>query len=207
MKTVLVTQRVSIDSKSGERRDALDQAWQRFLERCDLVALPVPNQLHAAEHLLGTVAHVGVLLTGGNDLACVGGDAPERDAVEASLVEHARASHLPVLGVCRGMQFLIAHFGGELERVDGHAGTAHSISLESASRSVNSYHMFGSRSLPAELVVTARAEDGVVEAMRHRNFAMCGTMWHPERENPAHADDIAMFRRWFGTSSSATGRK
>ncbi len=200
MKTLLVTQRVVLDAASGERRDALDQAWQPFLQRCGLIALPVPNDVRAALHLLGTLPHAGVLLTGGNDLACVGGDAPERDEVETLLVDHASRARLPVLGVCRGMQFLLARFGGVLERVEGHARSEHA--LAGTTRSVNSFHHYGCRVTPRELEVWARADDGVIEAVRHRELAWCGIMWHPERANPAHDDDVELFRRCFGTMTA-----
>jgi gamma-glutamyl-gamma-aminobutyrate hydrolase PuuD len=206
VRTVLVTQRVVVDPTSGERRDALDQNWHRFLERCDLRAVPVPNQLGAAEHVIRTVPHAGIVLSGGNDLACVGGDAPERDAVETRLLDHASAARLPVLGVCRGMQLLVARFGGALEEVAGHARTEHRIEIDGSSRLVASYHRFGCRAAPAVLEVLARADDGVVEAVRHRELALCGIMWHPERATPAHPDDVALFRRWFGAPTAPEGR-
>jgi gamma-glutamyl-gamma-aminobutyrate hydrolase PuuD len=44
MKTVAVTQRVSVVPSYGERRDCLDQAWTKFLAACGLSAV-----LHQAE--------------------------------------------------------------------------------------------------------------------------------------------------------------
>ncbi|TAJ17135.1 MAG: hypothetical protein EPO68_09900 [Planctomycetota bacterium] len=195
MKLVLVSQRVVVDAATGERRDALDQAWHPFLEKCGLVAVPVPNDPTTADWLCASVDWAGVLLTGGNDLASLGGDAPERDRVEEILVASALDARRPVLGVCRGMQFLLAYDGAKLERVDGHARTEHALVGES--RRVNSYHRFGCREAPAELAVLARAQDGVIEAVRHRDFALRGVMWHPERGGAAHPDDVALFREWF----------
>jgi len=63
----------------------------------------------------------GLLLTGGGDVdpALYGEIAspetdppdPERDAVEAALIDEALARDLPLLGICRGMQLLNVHLG------------------------------------------------------------------------------------------------
>jgi putative glutamine amidotransferase len=37
-----------------------------------------------------------------------------------------------------------------------------------------------------------------VEAVRHRDAAVAGLMWHPEREEPFAGVDIAVFRDFFG---------
>jgi len=39
----------------------------------------------------------GLVLTGGNDLAMLGGDAPERDAVENAMLNLAERRGLPIL--------------------------------------------------------------------------------------------------------------
>lgn len=198
MKLVLVSQRVVVDAATGERRDALDQAWHPFLERCGLVALPIPNVPAAAARLL-EIPHVGLLLTGGNDLACVGGDAPERDSVESMLLAHALEQRMPVLGVCRGMQFLLARNGQAPERVEGHAGTEHALDGDQGWRTVRSFHQFGFRSAPEAFEVCARASDGVIEAVRHRKIPLRGIMWHPEREPRAWGHDVLLFRDHFAS--------
>ncbi|MBM3976600.1 MAG: gamma-glutamyl-gamma-aminobutyrate hydrolase [Planctomycetes bacterium] len=197
MKTVLVSQRVEIAAPSGERRDALAQDWHAFLARCGLAPILVPNHAGNARALLGA-PHCGVLLTGGNDLASLGGDAPERDEVERLLVEHALAARLPVLGVCRGMQFLVDRCGGALQPVDGHVTQQQWIEVDGRRELVNSYHRYGCRAVPPELEVWARADDGVVEAVRHRALPLVGIMWHPERFASPRAADVELFRRVFG---------
>src|SRR5580698_10911742 len=104
MKTIAITQRVAVIPQYGERRDCLDQAWARFIAACGLLPLALPNIPEVALSLFRNVDVAGLLLTGGNDLAALGGDAPERDATENALVDDAEARGLPVLGVCRGMQ-------------------------------------------------------------------------------------------------------
>ena len=109
------------------------------------------------------------------------------------------AAGLPVLGVCRGMQVLVDACGGTLRRVPGHVAVEHAIRSEDGSYdTVNSYHSFAAPDLPEPLAATARAADGVVEAVRHRSLPFRGIMWHPERYAAPRAADIALFRRIFG---------
>ncbi len=82
MKAVAITQRVSVVADYGERRDCLDQDWTRFLEACGVLPVVMPNVLGVALALCERADVSGVVLTGGNDLDALGGDAPERDAVE-----------------------------------------------------------------------------------------------------------------------------
>ncbi len=196
MKPVLVTQRVVCEA--GERRDALEQSWHALLARAGLRALLVPNCLAAAEELWEGAPAAGLLLTGGNDLAALGGDAPERDRVEAAALERALARGLPVLGVCRGMQLLLERHGAAHERVEGHVAARQEILVAGAPALVNSFHRWGARDVGPELEVWARARDGVVKAVRHRARPLVGIMWHPERLEPFRADDVALLRALFG---------
>jgi putative glutamine amidotransferase len=203
-KPIAVTQRVDIVAKRGERRDALDQRWTEFLAACGLLAVPMPNRPEAAgalfDALFDAMAPAGLLLTGGNDPVAIGGDAPERDATEAALIERARACGLPVFGVCRGLQVLLARDGAVLKPVAGHVTAAHRVRIDGVPAEVNSYHIWGASEAPAGFEVWAVAEDGVIEAARHRRDPVAGIMWHPERTVPFAPRDIALFRHFFGTA-------
>lgn len=201
MNLIAVTQRVGIDPSHGERRDMLDQRWASFLHVCGLTLLPAPNNPDAAIALIEAAPLLGLLLTGGNDLVSLGGDAPERDETERRLVEHMIKQGLPILGICRGAQLLIDMFGGTLERVEGHIATRHSIFVDGKLRSINSFHGFGTRNLPEPLLVEAVAHDGVIEAFRHADAAIHGRFWHPERNDPFDPADIGFFRSFYGASS------
>lgn len=195
---IAVSQRVDVIAGRGERRDALDQRWAAFLGACGLLPLPMPNDPGRAAALLAALEPAGVLLTGGNDLTAYGGDAPERDAVETLLIDYAVARRRPLLAVCRGLQMLVHHFGGTLERVSGHAGTRHAVGLaDGGSDTVNSYHNWGFRAAPPGFEVRASAGDGTVEAIRHTALPLSGMLWHPEREEPFRDKDVAFVRRYF----------
>jgi gamma-glutamyl-gamma-aminobutyrate hydrolase PuuD len=197
MNKVAITQRVSVVPEYGERRDCLDQAWPRFLAACGLVPLAVPNVIDVATALCAGADVTGLVLTGGNDLAALGGDAPERDAVENTLLDLAERRGLPVLGVCRGMQVIQQRFAIVLCRVEGHVAQRQVIRIDGEPRVVNSYHHFGAFDSRPPLDVWAVAADGIVKAIRHSAQPMTGIMWHPERCAPYSSADIAMFREVF----------
>lgn len=200
VKKIAITQRVLIVPEHGERRDCLDQAWPRFLAACGLMPLVLPNVIEVALALCAAADVGGLVLTGGNDLAAVGGDAPERDATESALLDAAESRGLPVLGVCRGMQMIQQRCAIPLRRVEGHVTRHQVIRIDGGPTAVNSYHRFGALESRPPLEVWAVADDGVVKAIRHALRPTTGIMWHPERMDPFAAADVALFRRVFNVA-------
>ena len=184
MRTVLVSQRVDVLATRNERRDSLDQRFLDWLAESELLGIPVPNRVERLDFLWQQVKPTAIVLSGGNDLADYGGDAPERDAVERSLLGRAMAEGLPVFGVCRGAQLLLDAFGNHLQRLEGHVGARHHLIIAGQSYEVNSYHQWGCRELNLPLRVLATSDDGVIEAFAHDDLPILGIMWHPERETP-----------------------
>lgn len=197
MKVVAVSQRVDVLAERGETREALDQRLVDFLLTGGFLPVPVPNTLSATADALQTwldrLAPQAIVLSGGNDL----GEQPARDMTEARLLEHARANHLPVLGICRGMQMLGHWAGSRLKPVSGHVRTRHRLSGRIVAE-VNSYHGLALADCPEDFDVLARSEDGEIEAIGHRSLPWEGWMWHPEREQVFAAHDLARLRALFG---------
>lgn len=192
---IAVSQRVDFLSDRDEMRDALDQRLAALLAQAGLIPVPVPNALDAAarDAWLAAVDPAGVVLSGGNDI----GQFPARDATESALLDFARARNLPALGICRGMQMMAHVAGGRLARVTGHVRTRHDLTGIDA-RNVNSFHEWAPADCPPGYSVTARSEDGGIEAIRHAMLPWRGWMWHPEREAAIDARDLADVRDLFG---------
>jgi len=194
-KCIAVTQRVEYIEAIGERRDALSQEWSALAEVCGFSPLLLPNHLSIVRRLLEAVKPDGILLTGGNDLAAYGGDAPERDETERFLIRYAVENHIPLLGVCRGMQMLLGYFGTPLQRVEGHVRTEHPLSNGDT---VNSFHSWGAVDCRPPLEALARSGDGVVEIIRHRDCPWIqGVLYHPERHHPPRERDIRFIKEVF----------
>lgn len=198
MKLIGITQRVAFAPKYGERRDVLDQRWASFLHRCGYLPYPIPNHVDLLSFIL-KLPLVGIVLTGGNTL---NSDAPERDQVEKKILEHALTNRLPLLGVCRGMQLILGHFGSSLEKIQGHVGTLHTVNLKTEKTQKNSYHKYGAFEVRPPLTVLGIAEDGVIEAVKHAHLPIFGIMWHPERNHPFIDSDIRLLRKIFCMQTS-----
>lgn len=195
MKYVAITQRVQVLADIQERRDALSQEWASLFAMCDLVPIVLPNVLSVVKELLHGLPIGGIVFSGGNDLVNYGGDAPERDEVEHFLVEYALENQIPLLGICRGMQLILDHFGTPLHPVQNHVRVHHILNSGSV---VNSFHSYGATSCMTPLEAIYWSQDGVLEAVRHTQFPWIrGIMWHPEREHPPKEQDIAMIKELF----------
>ena len=197
-KLILYTQRVEVVSGYSERRDCADQQIAAFLIACGLIPVPVNNLLECAEELIACLHPAGILFTGGNDLAKYGGNAPERDQMERILLEYALQEDIPLLGFCRGMQFIADYFGSELVPVKNHVGCRHAVTGKLPHKRTNSFHNWGLTRVPEEFCLLMESEDEGIEAIRHMRRSIMGIMWHPEREKPFEQDDIRLFSNFFG---------
>jgi N5-(cytidine 5'-diphosphoramidyl)-L-glutamine hydrolase len=200
MKSIGISQRMDRIDGRNEARDALDVEWSRLL--WDLGYLPVvlSSGIEATDEYLAALNLDGYILSGGGDI----GTAPTRDRLEIAVLEDSIRREVPVLGVCRGMQFINHYQDGSLKPVSGHIAIRHPLqgnwSDELGIETVNSYHGLAvtAETLGQDLELLATTEDGVIEALRHDHHPWLGIMWHPEREQPFQVTDTHLIKSLFG---------
>ncbi|AEH44721.1 glutamine amidotransferase of anthranilate synthase [Thermodesulfatator indicus DSM 15286] len=115
---------------------------------------------------------------------------PAEAGISVSLIKEL-AGEVPVLGVCLGHQCIGAAFGGRIVRAKRlmHGKTSRIehdekgifINLPQPFEAMR-YHslVIEEESLPEELYVTARDEEGEIMGVRHREFPIEGVQFHPE---------------------------
>jgi putative glutamine amidotransferase len=130
---------------------------------------------------------------------------PKKDQTEIDLFNLAFNKNIPVLGICRGAQIMNVALDGTLyQDVTGqvrmalnhdpdfpHEEPSHEVRIERDSKLykalgessiwVNSWHHQAMKLHGKGLLVSARASDGVIEAIEHPNKKwVIGVQWHPE---------------------------
>jgi len=116
---------------------------------------------------------------------------PADAGVCEAVVRHF-AGKVPVLGVCLGHQAICEAFGATVSYAKTLMhGKASTIRIETSCALFAGmpseiqgarYHSLAAveSTLPDELTVTARTDDGEIMAVRHRDFALYGLQFHPE---------------------------
>jgi anthranilate synthase component 2/para-aminobenzoate synthetase component 2 len=115
---------------------------------------------------------------------------PREAGCSLDVVRHF-TGRLPILGVCLGHQTIAAALGGRIVRArEPMHGRASTITHDSRGifaglpnpLAVGRYHslVVDEASLPAELTVTARADDDTIMALAHRDHPVFGVQFHPE---------------------------
>ncbi|MDI9884774.1 aminodeoxychorismate/anthranilate synthase component II [Streptomyces sp. HNM0645] len=120
-----------------------------------------------------------------------GPGAPEQAGVCIEMVRHCDATDVPVFGVCLGMQSMAVAYGGVVDRAPEllhgktslvrHEGKGVFAGLPSPFTATR-YHSLAAEpgTVPDELEVTARTEDGIIMGLRHRVKRVEGVQFHPE---------------------------
>jgi putative glutamine amidotransferase len=193
-------------------------------------SVPLARPARAAEHdrvlVLGG-GDVSATLWGGADdpRTTYGVDRRADEDTIAALLAAAEADR-PVLAICRGAQLLNVAYGGTIlpdisdyalhhgppgqplfldEPVTVAPGSRVHRALGSARVTVRSGHHQAVDRVAEELVVTALADDGIVEAVEHPSRPLVGVQWHPEDEDGSEVDRRRLFSAFLEGWPAAAG--
>ena len=123
------------------------------------------------------------------------------DILQFELLSRFAAQKKPVLGICKGLQLINVHFGGDVTQ---HIDTAENhrwvgrdqfhyvfhcdlgrrdffYQLYGNSAKVNSAHHQAVNRMGRGLIPVCRAGDNVVEGLIHSFLPILAVQWHPER--------------------------
>jgi len=200
-----------------DQADLLPAAYARSIEVAGGIAVLLPPTDDPAADAHDVVARLDALvIAGGADVdprrytevvhERTANWREDRDSWELALLDAARESRLPVLGICRGMQVMAVHAGGQLDqhvpdtlgsenhspggdvyadvevsRVEG----PHLERLLVTGPAVRCHHHQSVLDHPG-LVAAAHASDGTLEAIEDpdRPFWLA-VQWHPETQPDA----------------------
>jgi putative glutamine amidotransferase len=136
-----------------------------------------------------------------------------RDAWEDAILSAAIEQEVPFLGICRGLQVLNVNRGGTLlqhlpevvgddrynkgggefavNRAEIEGGKIAELLGDHAELDVKSYHHQAVRDVGAGLTVTARSDDGTIQAIELEGVPFgVAVQWHPEEDA---AEDARLF--------------
>lgn len=137
----------------------------------------------------------------------------ELDILQFQFLSRFVAQKKPVLGICKGLQLINVHFGGDItqhiETADTHKWIGrdqfhyvyHSdlgrrdffYQLYGNSASVNSAHHQAVNRPGDGLIPVCRAGDNVIEGLSHESLPILAVQWHPERLPEGRGDALLSY--------------
>ncbi len=205
---------------TSEFREYMKSKYVASLDRAgaDSLWIELEDQEACLSQMLACDA---LLMPGGADIApalygqerselCKDPD-PLRDQMEPKMLEAFLSTGKPILCICRGEQLLNVFCGGTLhQHIENHASFdtraegCHSITIVPGTKLaqllpqetvwVNSLHHQCADKIGKGLIVSARAEDGTVEALELPSHPFCvAVQWHPEHLSETREDQQKLF--------------
>ena len=199
-------------SDRGGREQQLDLAYVRAVERAGGLPMIVPMVATDAAADAFAALLDGLVVTGGPAVTQglvgtlpddIDDTDPDRVASDTRILSAFLSAGRPTLGICYGMQLASALRGGtiyaDVERQRGTAvhssgrgGTTHAVEAVEGTRfaelagsvTVNTRHVQAVETPGDGLVVSARAPDGVIEAVESADGQFLGVQFHPEAMEP-----------------------
>lgn len=175
----LITQRQIKDEYQTDC-DRLEKDYVVFFEELGYEITPVSNFQNI------TFNADFLVLTGGGNIY---NEQPQRDKIEEKLFKEALIQNKPIIGICRGMQYINILLDGKITKnaklnIERKNGLDHLVSINDKSYMVNNYHndIVFENELSSKLNILARdIDNNTIEAFYSNELKILGLQWHPER--------------------------
>lgn len=193
----IITQREASDDFGG-LVDILESNYVHYFESLGMELIIISNFHKNINDYLKNIDYDFVILTGGGSVPPdfyegehVDFNQKNRDSTEKMIIETALKSEIPIIGICRGMQFINGIFGGKISKLSNlkvkrPIGIDHSVIVgNNHTINVNNFHNDGiiidNLAKNFEMIALDH-ENRIVEAFYSRNLRTLGLQWHPERK-------------------------
>lgn len=200
----LITQRETKDDY-GVPIDVLESTYVNFFENLGIELTIVSNFHKDIKEMVNQKKYDFVILTGGGAIPSEYYDQTHddslqarRDKTEKTIIEHALANKKPILGICRGMEYINGLYGGKSSKCIDLRTTRpirmdHPVCIgKERIIKVNNYHndgIYKKNLAEAFKVLALDKENHVVECFYSNDKKILCVQWHPER---AFEDDNSL---------------
>lgn len=187
-----ITTRITFENNYFEIRDSMSQDLTNLLKINDIYPVLIPNVDFDPNNFFEKFPFDVLILSGGGDINLNQIENFSRENTERKFLNFCINKKIPVIGICRGMQFINLFFGGAQKdnNNQGHVNKFHKITSKQSldflplkSFFVNSFHesIIYQDDLAHNIRPLCIADDGTIETIVHDKFPILGIMWHPER--------------------------
>ncbi len=210
-----ITTSLETDRNGNPIRQTLNHEYVRAVERSGAIPLLLP-MTDGPDAFVGIETVLdGLVITGGPGITHgLVGNLPDdlspvstnRDKADTWAFNTAQKKQIPILGICYGMQFINAQFGGSLfgdiysqfdslphsSRRNSGKEANHTVTVEPGTHlydlmerpdepiETNSRHLQAIDTIGKSLRVNARSEDRVIEGIESEDGRILAVQFHPE---------------------------
>lgn len=140
---------------------------------------------------------------------------PDRAGICLPLITEAARLHIPLFGVCLGMQAIGQAFGGKVVRapepmhgkISEVSHTGHSVfaGVPSPFKATRYHSLIVDRpTLPPVLEILAETSDGLIMGLAHKTAPVSGVQFHPESIASDYGHDL--LRNFLSTTRASQGK-
>ena len=190
MHNILITQK-ALKDKHNQLVWSLENNWYKYFKNKNINLISINSNYQNFKNII-KIKPKGIIFSGGNDLYFLKKKKVNliRDNLEKKILKTAIKNRIPILGVCRGFQFIANYFRCKIIKQKGHVRTTHSLKtnekiygLKLKKINVNSYHDYIVKKLPKTFDFIVKDKDNSIEIAYSKKFKILNFMFHPERKN------------------------